>query len=228
MHSWNADRQAGYDTALLASTRQEVTYLNALARQCRLDNNELGKEYVIGVNVYSVGDRVMTERNNYRLKVHNGQQGTIAKIDGDKMVVAMDNDQVVTLPGTYTTKHVALGYARTVYKAQGMTVDRIHIVATDRLHREAAYVAASRARQDETHTDLGTTHIYVTIPDQEQGTEHGHELTQEMTEMEQFEQAISTSAAQSTAAEYLDDNMEEDVEVEMDEPEIEDDYGLER
>jgi hypothetical protein len=54
-------------------------------------------------------------------------------------------------------------------------------------------------------TELGTTHVYVAIPDKEQGTEHGHELVQDITELEQFEQAVSASTAQTTATEYLDE-----------------------
>jgi conjugative relaxase-like TrwC/TraI family protein len=203
---WNADRLAGYNTVLLASTRQEVMYLNALARQLRIDNHEIGEEHKVGENVFSVGDRVMAGRNNYRHKIHNGQMGMVAQIhDTEKMVIELDNGKVVTLPASYTKKHVSLGYARTIHKAQGITVERTHIVATDQLHREAAYVAASRAKQDSEHTDLGTTHVYVAIPNKEQGTEHGHELVKDITELEQFEQAITTSAAQTTAIERLNE-----------------------
>ena len=38
------------------------------------------------------------------------------------------------------------GYAATVHKAQGMTVDRVHVLATPGLDRHAAYVALSRHR----------------------------------------------------------------------------------
>ncbi len=38
------------------------------------------------------------------------------------------------------------GYAATIHKAQGMTVDRVHVLATPGLDRHAAYVALSRHR----------------------------------------------------------------------------------
>jgi len=42
--------------------------------------------------------------------------------------------------------HIDHGYAATIYKAQGMTVDRVHVLATPGLDRHAAYVALSRHR----------------------------------------------------------------------------------
>jgi len=38
------------------------------------------------------------------------------------------------------------GYAATIHKAQGVTVDRVHVLATPGLDRHAAYVALSRHR----------------------------------------------------------------------------------
>jgi hypothetical protein len=39
------------------------------------------------------------------------------------------------------------GYAATVHKGQGVTVDRVHVLATPGLDRHAAYVALSRHRE---------------------------------------------------------------------------------
>jgi ATP-dependent exoDNAse (exonuclease V) alpha subunit len=38
------------------------------------------------------------------------------------------------------------GYAATIHKSQGVTVDRVHLLATPGLDRHAAYVALSRHR----------------------------------------------------------------------------------
>jgi hypothetical protein len=43
--------------------------------------------------------------------------------------------------------HVDHGYAATVHKAQGMTVDRAHVLASGMLDRHGAYVALSRHRE---------------------------------------------------------------------------------
>jgi hypothetical protein len=42
--------------------------------------------------------------------------------------------------------HIDHGYAATIHKAQGMTVDSVHVLATPGLDRHAAYVALSRHR----------------------------------------------------------------------------------
>lgn len=42
--------------------------------------------------------------------------------------------------------HVDHGYAATIHKAQGMTVDSVHVLATPGLDRHASYVALSRHR----------------------------------------------------------------------------------
>ena len=45
-----------------------------------------------------------------------------------------------------TYAHIDHGYAATVHKTQGMTVDRTHVLATPGLDAHATYVALSRHR----------------------------------------------------------------------------------
>src|SRR5208283_4983232 len=47
-------------------------------------------------------------------------------------------------------KHLDHGYAATVHKAQGSTVDRTYVLATPHFDRHAAYVALSRHRETAT------------------------------------------------------------------------------
>src|SRR3546814_13808282 len=42
--------------------------------------------------------------------------------------------------------HVDHGYAATIHKSQGVTVDRAHVLATHGMDRHSAYVALSRHR----------------------------------------------------------------------------------
>src|SRR3546814_16320857 len=43
--------------------------------------------------------------------------------------------------------HIDHGYAATIHKAQGMTVDRVQVLATPGMDRHGAYVAMSRHRE---------------------------------------------------------------------------------
>jgi hypothetical protein len=55
---------------------------------------------------------------------------------------ASSNETV--LPAEYVADHVELGYAVTAHRCQGMTVDTTHTIATNRMTREAFYVALTR------------------------------------------------------------------------------------
>ena len=52
----------------------------------------------------------------------------------------------VRLPAEYAAAHVELGYATTVHRAQGMTVDTAHVLVDASMCRESLYVAMSRGR----------------------------------------------------------------------------------
>ena len=50
------------------------------------------------------------------------------------------------LPAEYAAAHLELGYATTVHRAQGMTVDTAHVLVDASMCRESLYVAMSRGR----------------------------------------------------------------------------------
>jgi hypothetical protein len=52
----------------------------------------------------------------------------------------------VRLPAGYVRDNVELGYATTTHRAQGVTVDRAHVLAAPGMTREAFYVAMTRGR----------------------------------------------------------------------------------
>jgi hypothetical protein len=137
---------------MLAVGRKEVAALNEAARA------ELRRSGLLGPDVleadgcgYAVGDRVVCLRNDRRLDVLNGTTGTLARraVAG---VTISTTDGVRFLPATYLEAgHLGHAYALTVHKAQGLTVERAFVLATESLTKEAGYVALSRARQG---TDL--------------------------------------------------------------------------
>ena len=146
---WLADLDQGRDTVMLAWKRNTVDALNQLARTAYGDRGWLtGPEVIAGGGArYRAGDRVVTLAPIGR-EIPTSSTGTIRHIDPDTGVfqVAFDHGPTFTLPHTYmSSRWVDHGYAVTVHRAQGATVDTAHTVE-DGGGRELAYVGLSRAR----------------------------------------------------------------------------------
>jgi hypothetical protein len=87
-------------------------------------------------------------RNERGLGVKNGSLGTVEQIQNGVLQVRLDGDekrQVVVDSRDYP--HLEHGYAATVHKAQGATVDRTFVLATTHFDRHVTYVALSRHRE---------------------------------------------------------------------------------
>lgn len=100
-----------------------------------------------GLKEFATGDRLYFLRNERSLHVKNGSLGTIEGIREGFLAVKLDatGDRVVVDTKFY--RDLDYGYAATVYKAQGATVDRTYVLATSHYDRHATYVALSRHRQ---------------------------------------------------------------------------------
>ena len=80
--------------------------------------------------------------------------------DGALVVSHLDGHGRVVLPAAYVAEHVALAYAVTVHKAEGLTVDRAVLLADSTTTAEHLYVGMSRGRHDNrvcVVTDAATT-----------------------------------------------------------------------
>ena len=148
---WDRERIAtpGTTRIILTHTNDEVQALNGLARTRLRNGGELGEDVTIkterGERSFAAGDRVMFLRNERSLGVKNGTLGRLESVGATRMAVMLDDGRSVA----FDVKDYAAvdhGYAATVHKAQGVTVDRAHVLATPGLDRHAAYVALSRHR----------------------------------------------------------------------------------
>ena len=64
-----------------------------------------------------------------------------------ELILADDDGQRLVVPFAYAEAgHLTHGYATTIHKAQGATVDRCFVLADDTITREHAYTALSRGR----------------------------------------------------------------------------------
>ena len=151
---WDTLRQAKPEASqlMLAHTRADVAELNQLARGRMRDAGELGAEQVVqterGERALAVGDRVMFLRNERSMGVKNGTLGTVETIDGSRLAVRLDGgDRGQVQFDLKDYAQIDHGYAATIHKSQGVTVDHAHLVASDGLDRHAAYVGMSRHRE---------------------------------------------------------------------------------
>jgi Ti-type conjugative transfer relaxase TraA len=148
---WDAERRAdpGASRIILTHMNKEVEMLNAAARARLIALGELGEEAGVrterGLRQFAERDRILFLRNERELGVKNGSLGTVEKTASDRLEVRLDDGRRVAVD-LKSYADIDHGYAATVHKTQGMTVDRTHILATPGLDAHSAYVALSRHR----------------------------------------------------------------------------------
>lgn len=148
---WDRDRQgsSGDTRIIVTHTNDEVRQLNEAARGKMRASGELGGDVSVkaerGERAFASGDRIMFLRNERGLGVKNGTLGIVEQVKPQRMAVRTDDGRAVTFD-TKDYAHVDHGYAATIHKAQGMTVDRTHVLATPGMDSHGAYVALSRHR----------------------------------------------------------------------------------
>jgi ATP-dependent exoDNAse (exonuclease V) alpha subunit len=123
--------------------------LNQAARYRLAQAGELGADVEVetdrGRRRFADNDRILFLRNERDLGVKNGTLGTIEKATSDRLAVQLDDGRRIAIEfKTYAS--VDHGYAVTIHKAQGMTVDQAHVLATPGLDAHGAYVSLSRHR----------------------------------------------------------------------------------
>jgi Ti-type conjugative transfer relaxase TraA len=148
---WDRDRRASPDKSriILTHTNDEVRALNRAARERMRTAGDLGDDVRLvverGERSFASGDRVMFLRNERSLGVKNGMLGTVEQVSPQSISVrAVDGRSIQFDLKNYN--RIDHGYAATIHKAQGMTVDQTHVLATPGLDAHASYVALSRHR----------------------------------------------------------------------------------
>lgn len=207
--AWRADRDAGLRTLMIAGTGEMVAELNERARADLLTAGRVEAE---GVRLHDgttagVGDLVVTRLNDRRLTtgrtwVKNGDrwQVTHRYEDGSLAVRRLGKgDQprgkALVLPAKYVREELELGYASTVHRAQGASVDTAHaLVDPEKAARELFYVAMTRGKH--------RNHAYVIVPDPHEVEPH---LDQRgpLTILDRLAEVLGRSDADLSATETL-------------------------
>ena len=140
----------GVTRLAFAHRRKDVHALNqGIRKALRGEDTEQDAMFstAMGKRVFAPGDRIVFGRNDKELGVKNGMLGTVETACDGKMRVALDGDterRVSFDPRSY--QHFDHGYAVTIHKSQGATVDAAYVLASRSMDKHLAYVAMTRHR----------------------------------------------------------------------------------
>lgn len=136
-----------------AHKRKDVHALNQAIRFTLRSGLDAKPEILLptatGNRAFAADDRIVFTRNDKDIGVKNGMLGTVITAQNDEISVILDGD---------TKRHVRFdprqfknfdhGYAVTIHKSQGATVDQAYVLASRSMDKHLAYVAMTRHRDD--------------------------------------------------------------------------------
>ncbi len=149
IEEWMNARVEGENVLMVAPRLADVDDLNRRARVILRLEGYLGDDRVLlAGRGFAEGDDVLALRNDYRVGLLNGTRG-IDRPDrrgARTLTVHCDDGERFVVPFEYVEAgHLTHGYATTIHKAQGATVDRCLVLLDETGAREHAYTALSWA-----------------------------------------------------------------------------------
>jgi hypothetical protein len=160
--AWLADTLEGRRSLLIVDTNEKAAIVSAALRAKLVDLGHVQEDGAVRLGLQgtyaSRGDLVQARRNAWDLAGYGGnRRGPINREtfrvvdtgdDGSLVVTPIgrtadagvdgeEHGERITLPASYVSEHVALGYASTVHAAQGLTVDTSHAIVTPRTGPDA-------------------------------------------------------------------------------------------
>jgi len=153
--AWKRDTAADRTATrfVFAYTNKDVDALNAELRQVRRERGELAGpdvrfETKHGAAAFAPGDRVQFTDTDKRLHLYNGNAGIITAIDRStgQLTATLDGGRAVSWSAE-EFQGFRHGYAGTIYKGQGKTLDHTYLYHTQHWRAAASYVALTRQRE---------------------------------------------------------------------------------
>jgi Ti-type conjugative transfer relaxase TraA len=154
VEQWAKDSAARPDKTrfVFAYTNDDVSQLNAALRQVRKERGELlGQDHEIdtatGRQKFAAGDRIQFTGTDKPAGIVNGAAGTIEAIDGTHIAVKLDGKHPKTINfDAASFDQFRHGYAGTIYRGQGRTLDQTYLYHSEHWRSAASYVALTRHR----------------------------------------------------------------------------------
>ena len=199
--SWVQAREGGESMVVMAGDHRTVDSLAMRIRAARVQAGEVEPGGIeVGEQTVGKGDEIVTLRNDRRLLtstghwVRNGDRWRVDQRDhhGGLQVDSLDRRGRIHLPASYAAEHVALSYAVTLHKAQGVTVDHGIVLVDETTSELGLYVGMTRGRH--------TNHALVGTETGE--TEHGRPR-QSVTAREVQARVLQRDTAERSATEIL-------------------------
>lgn len=153
----------GDDLIVLAHTNADVKRLNEALRAVMIEQGFLSEQHAFmterGRRDFAVGDRIIFLENARLVESHarhlgpqyvkNGMLGTVTAITDKRgslqLSIRLDSGRDVVF-GEESYRNIDHGYAATIHKSQGATVERTFVLATGMMDRHLTYVAMTRHR----------------------------------------------------------------------------------
>ncbi|MBP9691771.1 MAG: AAA family ATPase [Alphaproteobacteria bacterium] len=151
-------------TAILAYSNRDVNDLNRQVRSLLKESGHLSKgEFTFKIKKeieddfgrketfresksFSKGDRIVFTKNKYWTGVRNGTMGTITDINNRNIKIKLDEGKEISFAPNLNP-YFDHGWAITIHKSQGTTVDQTYVLASFEMTQNLAYVAMTRHRE---------------------------------------------------------------------------------
>lgn len=151
---WERDYDPSKTSLILAHLRRDVRMLNEMARSRLVERGVVADGFAFktedGIRRFATGDQIVFLKNEGSLGVKNGMLAKVLEAAPGRLVAEIGSDEnrrQVTIEHRFYN-NLDHGYATTIHKSQGATVDRVKVLASLSLDRHLTYVAMTRHRED--------------------------------------------------------------------------------
>ena len=143
---------AGPSRIALAHRRKDVFAINQGIRTGLMASGAFDDEIFVetehGPRAFASGDRILFTRNDQALGVRNGMLGTVERAANGTLRIRLDDNQCDIMVDTEAYQSLDHGYAVSIHKSQGCTVDRTFVLGGRTMDRHLTYVALTRHRNE--------------------------------------------------------------------------------